>query len=445
MTVGTIAYHVCKKEDITPPNIAALYTQLLGYNNGYAEEVLLNPEYYSHENWNDEAAWIAANFQNIPIMVDVAGGWTHQTTPAELDALKEQPNMDIRWLRISEFISWCLEQQIEFPASYIASILSWCRTNSVKLYWCEWKVDYALGTAWEVPTFDLIKDLIVGYEDIVYVAFKTNSGDLEPDKGFEYVKNMGFQHRGATVESWYWETRHRQGEWLDTPIENPDNMPVSWMVRHVKEAIAAGVEAIQFEPYWYFWDKTTGQPLESLMRINAYLPLKVMSEPTHVTILETIKAEWQASQAKTGIAWLPGKAEADWFAQRFSYDFAKMKQKYAVSCYIARCSSLTRNTYLRDDVVAVDVHVKVIGNSIEQAEFIRAEMAGEVERILGMYNPTAPLWDINQGPTGAYKHRRVPGISRTVQRETTAQTTSPTMLKTSFLVDCRIFPKKVVN
>ncbi len=212
MVVETIVHHVCEKTSgliVHVPDVNDVYQQIWAANAGKYPNVLLLPELNGHENWSEELAWITQNFggsQDIPVMLDVFGGGsgkspTPQLSTAQISDARSVAN--VKWLRFAEVVSWHLEHEQPFPTSYVSEILSYCQPYGLKLFWAEWKIDYALGTEWAVRTFDLIRELIEGYQDIVFVGFKTNSGDLEPAAGFSYVKAM-FQSWGGTVESWYW-------------------------------------------------------------------------------------------------------------------------------------------------------------------------------------------------------------------------------------------------
>ena len=94
MTLQTIVYHVSEKTSpeftVHMPSVSEVYQQILAANDGKVPNVVLLPEYNAHAVWADEAAWIVANFQGIPVMVDCAGGWEHHVTTEELAALLQQ-------------------------------------------------------------------------------------------------------------------------------------------------------------------------------------------------------------------------------------------------------------------------------------------------------------------------------------------------------------------
>ena len=437
--LDTLVYHVCEKTSgfiVHIPDVAAVYAQILAANDSKYPNVLLLPEYNGHAVWADEATWIIANFQDIPVMVDIAGGWTHQVTTAEIAALITA-GIDVAYVRIAELVSYCLDTETEFPDDYIAGMLEFCETNDIKVYWCEWKIDYGESVA----TFNKILEAIDGYEGIVTVGFKTNSGDLEPAAGFKYVVDMGFTHVGATVESWYWETRHRV---VGAPLSDTDNMPVSWMVCHAQEAVSAGTELIQFEPYWYFFGKTDGKAKDSLKTLHYCLNSSMASMENSTVILQTLMAEWFNGPAKADVSWLEGRVSTvvGWDIQPSTFDFSKVTKKYAVSCYSLGCSSPSGNVWLKYETVAVGILVKVLGTTLDKASLIRASMRVEVERILHMYSKVGPLWDPNPGPTGVYKHRRIPGLTDVVVSQVVNQTDDSNFARVTVQVKCRVFPKK---
>jgi archaellum component FlaC len=254
----TLAFHVCEKgEGYTwghIPDVNYTCNQILALNNN-TYSVLLLPEYKGHKNWTEELSWISANFggvSGIPIMLDVFGGGPGETPTPQLstdDILAAMAVANVQWLRFAEVVSWHIEQSLPFPTEYVTGILNFCRANGLKLFWTEWKVE----------TFKAIQTYIVGYEDIVTVAFSTNSGDLEPADGFMLVSKM-FQHWGGSVQAWYWTTRYDS---------DPLNMPISLLIQHALSAKNIGAEILQFEPYWYFFDN--GQANENLKLLETIL------------------------------------------------------------------------------------------------------------------------------------------------------------------------------
>ena len=448
MVLDTLVHHVCEKTgDIHIPDVTAMYAQILAANDSEYANVLLLPELNGHAVWADELAWIAANFDGaagIPVMLDVFGGGSGATanpqlTTAQISAAIAVAN--VKWVRFAEVVSWHIEHPlVPFPTAYVSGILAFCRTNNLKVFWCEWKVD-SVG----VDTFKAIQTYIVGYEDIVTVGFKTNSGDLEPAAGFAYIKPL-FTHWGGVVESWYWETRHRD-PLIWEPSEglgDPDNMPVSWMVQHAQEAVAAGAEVIQFEPYWYFFEDLTGVARVSLQRMHYFLNSQMASMENSAVILQTLMAEWFNGPAKADISWLEGRVSTvvGYDIQPSTFDFSKLLRKCAISCYSLGCSSPSGNLWLKTEVVAVDILVKVLGTTLDKASLIRESMRVEVERILHMYSKIAPNWDANPGPTGVYKHRRIPGLADVVVSQVVNQTDDSSLARVTVQVKCRVFPKK---
>ena len=443
-----MVYHVSEKTSpeftVHMPDVHAVYNQILAANEGKVSEVLLLPEYNAHAVWADEVAWITANFQGIPVMIDCAGGWdtAQYVTPERLQALIAA-GVQVQWIRIAELVSYYEEWlHLPFPDDYVIGLLQFCRANDVRVYFCEWKI----------AAFDKVLQVIAGYEDIVTVGFKTNSGDMEPAAAFKYLVNKlrasspHPEHWGATIESWYWETRHRGlSAHPEANIWNPDNMPISYMVCHMQEAVSmptvwySGAELLQFEAYWWFFEHTSGKPRESLRIINRFLNSQVAVEPNSTVILETLKAEWIGGPLKSEIAWLDGRAStvADWDIQPSKHDFKNMPQKYAVSCY-----SLSEggNRWLRAEVIAVEVLVKVLGTTLDKACFIRERMRVEVERIMHMYSRLGPLWDPG---TGILHRRVVPGLIDVAVTQTSNKTDDSTFARVTVQVKCSYFPKKL--
>jgi hypothetical protein len=388
----------------------------------------LLPEFNGHAVWADEAAWIIENFTDIPVMVDVAGGWEHHVTTEELAALIAA-DVDVQWVRIAELVSYEASIPEEFPDEYVAGILEFCKDNDIKVYWCEW----------QVSAFDKVIEVIVGYEDIVTVGFKTNSAELEPAAGFKYVVDKGFAHVGATVESWYWETRHR-GEWAHPEVRlwDPDNMPVSWMVCHAQEAVSAGVELIQFEPYWYFFGKTDGIAKDSLETLHYYLNSKMSSMETSAVILQTLMAEWLNGPAKGDIRWLDGRVESEWSTHPSIFNFIKMTEKYGVSSYSRGSLSSSQRVWLKVDVVVVEVLAKTLGTTLEKAILARENMRVEVERILYLYSKYGPGWISDDV---AYR-RKLPGVSDVVISQEPNEIEDHNFARVTIQVKCMVFPKK---
>lgn len=231
------------------------YNQILALDNN-THNVLLNPEYEGNYNWTETLAWLTANFggqHGIPIMLDVFGGGPREYPVPKLstnDILAAMAVCNVEWLRFSEVVSWHIEHNLPFPTDYVTTILNFCREHNLKLFWNEWKVD---------SVFQTIQTYIMGFEDIVTVAFSTNSRDLEPANGFMLVSTM-FQHWGGSVQAWYWATHG----WV-----NPLNMPISLLIQHALSAKNMGAEILQFEPYWYFFDN--GEAKENLKLLEIML------------------------------------------------------------------------------------------------------------------------------------------------------------------------------
>ena len=448
MTLDTLVYHVSEKTDpefiVHMPDVGDVYAQILAANAGKVPNVVLLPEYNGHAVWADEAAWIIANFTDIPVMVDVAGGWEHHVTPEEIAALITA-GVDVQWIRIAELVSYYEEWLEEpFPDEYVIGLLAFCRTNNIKVYWCEWKI----------AAFDTVLEVIAGYEDIVTVGFKTNSGDMEPAAGFKYLveklraSSPNPEHWGATVESWYWETRHR-GESAHPAMNvfNPDNMPVSWMVCHAQEAVSmsniwfSGAELLQFEPYWWFFEHTTGVARDSLRVMHQYLNSQMAVMENSTVILQTLMAEWMSGPAKADVAWLDGRVSTvvGWDIQPSTFDFRNLTKKYAVSCYSLGCTSPNGKVWLKYETVAVDTLVKVLGSTLDIASVIRESMRVEVERILYMYSRVGPLWDPG---TGVFHRRVIPGLTDVVVAQVVNQADDSNLARATVQVKCRVFPKK---
>lgn len=445
MGLQTLVYHVSEKTDpsfiIHMPDVQAVYQQILDANDNKISSVILLPEYNAHAVWSDEAAWITANFNGIPVMVDCAGGWTHQTSPDELAALIAA-GVDVQWIRIAELVSYYQEWLHEdFPDAYVTGLLEFCRANNIKVYFCEWKI----------AAFDKILQIIAGYEDIVTVGFKTNSGDMEPAAGFKYLvyklraQSPHPEHWGATVESWYWETRHRGlSAHPEVNLFDPINMPVSWMVCHAQQAVSmptvwySGAELLQFEPYWWFFENTTGKARVSLKTVHRFLNSGLAAQENSTVVLETLKAEWIGGPAKTDIAWLDGRVTtiAGWDIQPSKFDFKGMPQKYAVSCYSLGASG---NRWVRSETVAVEVLAKTLGSTFEKAAFFREQLRVEVERIIYMYSSLGALWDPG---TGILHRRVVPGLIDVALVQLSNQVEDSNFSRVTVKVKCSFLTKR---
>jgi hypothetical protein len=445
-----LAYHVSEKTNpefvVHMPSVSGVYAKILQAVNGKvpAANVVLMPEYNAHVSWADEAAWLKANFMGIPVMVDAAGGWdpAQFVTPERLADLLAA-GLTVSWIRISELVSYYEEWLHQpFPDAYLTSILQFCREHGIKVYLCEWKV----------AAFDKILQVIEGFEDNVWVGFKTNSGDMEPSQGFKYLVNKlraespAPEHWAATIESWYWETRHRGlSAYPEANVWEPNNMPVSFMTAHMQEAIGmptvwySGAELLQFEAYWWFFEHTTGKPRESLERIHKFLNSQVAIEENSQTIMETLMAEWVGGPPRGDIEWLAGRAApvSEFDIQPSKFDFKNMPKKYAVSCYHLND---TGSRWMRTEVVAVEILVKTLGTTLGKAEFIRDQLRTEVERIIYNYSRLGPQWD----PGTGIMHRRViPGIVDVSVAGLSNMVNDVHFSRVTVQVKCQYFPKKL--
>ncbi len=436
VTPGTLVFHICEKSgDIHIPDVGAVYAQILAAD-GDKHDVVLMPEYAGNEVWADTLDWITDNFTDIPVMLAVFGGGPGETPIYQLTTEQITAAMavcDVQWIAIGEVIAWYMGHPLlEFPVDYITGLLEFCDANGLKVFWTEWKMDHV---------FETMQTYIAGYEGIVYASFSTNSGDLEPAKGFAHVKGLS-THWGASVQSWYWETRHRTNSQFtySSELNDPDNMPVAWLVEHALEAKSAGAELIEFEPYWYFFGKTDGIAKVSLKNLLYFLNSSMAGMETSAIILQTLQAEWLNGPAKAKIVWLDGRVETGWDLQPSAHDFVKMPQNYAVSCYGVGSANPASRVWLKVDVVAVEVLVKVLGTTQEKAALTREAMRAEVERILYLYSAVAPLWDVNPFP-GPHR-RRIPGLKDVVISQQVNQSENSSLARVTVQVRCRVFPKK---
>jgi hypothetical protein len=231
------------------------YHEILSLNNNTYDIILL-PEFEEHQNWTAELEWLNNNFmgkQGIPIMLETFAGSEGDSPITKLsleNITTALATCNIKYLRFAEVISWHIEHNVPFPMAYVESMLDFCRTNNLKIFWTEWKTDYLPIT----DVFSYIQPLIEGYQDVVTVSFSTNSGEKEPALGFLYLDNI-FQHWGVSIQAWYWDTRYN---------ETLLNMPISLLVQHTWAAINVGAEIIQFEPYWYFFNSENGEITDKL-------------------------------------------------------------------------------------------------------------------------------------------------------------------------------------
>jgi hypothetical protein len=435
--LDTLVYHVCEKPgDIHIPDVTAVYNQIVAANAGKYPNIFLLPEYNGNLVWADTLAWITANFDGptgIPIMLDVFGGGEQETPTPQLTTAQIADCMavaNVQWLRFAEVIAWHLGKELPFPTEYVTGILNFARANGLKVYWCEWKI----GS----DTFESLKTYIAGNEDIVTVAFKTNSGDLEPKDGFNYVRNVGFTHYGATVEAWYWDTHHR--DQFPAAVADLTNMPVSWMITHSYEAKAAEAEVIQFEPYWYWFDKQTGMANDNLKTLHFYVNAEMPSMEANAIILQTLQGEWMNGPAKSEIYWIDGRVESEWNQYVSRFNFVQMDEQYAVSGYSQGSTSPSDKLWLRCEVVGVGILAKTLEKDLVEVAAIREAMRVEIERIIYMYSVVGPLWDPNPGPTGALHRRRMPGVSDVMITKQPYEIENRTFSKVTINVRCKMIP-----
>jgi len=255
----TLVFHFSDKADWGPiPDINYTYNEILVENNN-TYNIIIFPEFREHQNWTRELEWLNDNFmgnQGIPIMLETFGSSEEDAPITKLypvDIRTALTKCNIKYLRFAEVISWHLQENITFPTDYVKSMLAFARLNDLEIFWTEWKTDYLIEESEKVKVFNLIQELIEGYEDIVTVSFSTNSGESEPAFGFLDLDEM-FLHWGASIQPWYWHTRY--GELMD--------MPISLLIQHTLAAKNIGAEIIQFEPYWYFFDPENGEITENL-------------------------------------------------------------------------------------------------------------------------------------------------------------------------------------
>jgi hypothetical protein len=268
--LDTIVYHVCENEEIGNvtmhvPNVTDVYQQILTANKNTYPNILLFPTYAG--TWEDELAWLTSNFggaNGIPIMLEVFYSVNRTENPVcsltttQISAAMEVSN--VKWLRFAEVVSRHIEYDLTFPDEYVKTILSLCRDHNLKLFWTEWKAG----------TFEDVKTHISGFEDIVTVSFSTNSQEKEPADGFAHVRGL-FVHWGGSVQSWYYETRHRLETGTEIDEGESRNMPISLLIDHALLCRKMGAEVIQFEPYWYFFGDTDGKARESLSLMHSSL------------------------------------------------------------------------------------------------------------------------------------------------------------------------------
>ena len=256
-SLPALVFHVCEKGENYAwehlPDTNSTYNQILSLLPDY--QVLMLPEYQGNANWTEEITWISNNFggkEGIPLMLDVFGGGdgtspTPMLSTSDISAAMAASN--VQYLRVAEVISWHQEHPDQpFPTDYIKSIFEFCRTNNLKLFWTEWRIE----------TFPMLQTYLEGYEDIAVVSFSTNSGDAEPSEGFMQISQT-FEHWGGSVQAWYWDTRGK--DLMD--------MPASLLAEHALFAKHLGAQIIEFEPYWYFFNN--GQANDNLRLLKGFL------------------------------------------------------------------------------------------------------------------------------------------------------------------------------
>lgn len=257
----TLILHFCEKGEGYEwgrlPDVNYTYNQFLNLNNG-KYDVLILPEYKGNLNWTETSTWLKQNFSDIPIMLSIFEGGNQKLPSPNIMLNVSQISeamtwCDVRALRIAEMVSWYIEQNQTFPTDYFTDILSFADANDLWVLWSEWKVGDSV--------FEQVENYIIGFEDVVTVAFQTNSGDLEPAEGFELARSL-FQHWGGSIQSWYWVTRG---------LGNETEMPASMFLQHTLAAYNFGAEILQFEPYWYFFEN--GEPNENVKILMTTLTL----------------------------------------------------------------------------------------------------------------------------------------------------------------------------
>ena len=161
-------------------------------------------------------------------------------------------------------------------------------------------------------------------------------------------------------------------------------------------------------------------------------------------VLQTLKSEWLYGPSKGEVDWLDGQASTvvGYDIQPSKYDFAKRPKKYGVSCYSLGSSSPSGRMWLKSEVLAVEIIVKLLGCSLDCASLIRENMKIEIERILHMYSKVGPLWDINPGPTGAPHRRRIPGLRDVVIIQEGNPSDDSTYTRVTVQVRCQEVPFK---
>jgi hypothetical protein len=441
-SLDTIVYHVGENTEAYPPVVTIpdmddVYAQIVAANNGKYPYIYMLPIYNGHlSDWATEKAWILSNFQDIPIMLDVfsssGGDEAFQLSTEQIQEIITG-GVEVKYIRIFEVIGWYGYKEITFPEAYVIGLLTFCKNNGIKVFWSEW-------SDWYVKqNITMIRALLDGFEDIVTFGFGTNS-DVEPEDGYKWLKGLGLtDHWGASIQAWYWDTRHNPS-WsgYDYPpgVQSALNMPVAWMITHAQECKSLGGQLIQFEPYWYFFGYSDGKARSSLKTLHDYLNSSVAQMDTNLIILQTLMGEWAFGPAKDEIQWLEGRAETGWDIQPSAFDFMKMPKKCAVSCFNVGTSNPSGRLWLKVDIVAVEVLVKVLGSTLEKAALSREAMRVEVERILQMYSVIARPWCSNP-----VHRRRIPGLKDVVIIQEPSQTEDANLSRFTIQVKCKVFPR----
>lgn len=225
------------------PNVTYTYNKIRNLTD---YEVLVLPEYDGNFNWSKTYAWLSTNFTGIPVILPVFEGGTLGTPTLKLstdEIAQAMAACSVRMVRLSEIISWHMENNQSFPVEYVRGILSYCKQRGTSVLWQEWKIGE--------DVFQTLEDCIKGFEDIVIVAHATNTKFDTPIEGFLAVSGR-FERWGASIQAW---------RWYELTGQDLMNMPLEMLVQDAVTAKNMGVELLQFEPSWYFIDNN-GEPRE---------------------------------------------------------------------------------------------------------------------------------------------------------------------------------------